>query len=273
MRTKRERADFSVAWIGYTDFLMSVAVLFFLMWLGSSDRAAAVVVGQVVATRPAVGGGAFRVVIQGLVDKTCESDGRFHFTVEGIANRMPVPLQIFYRGAVVMDTTVTIAPGESTAVRISTWSRDTRIRTLSASALFRTGQWDLTAEGQDSLRALANDYRPQLTGARMLYICGHTDKQAWSGGPIDNWDLSTFRAMAAARFIMREGGIEQRRIVVAGLGEWHPLPDSAPSGAPAKKAEQLARNRRIEFRLLESGEDLGARLDSSTIEATPGPAD
>jgi chemotaxis protein MotB len=176
---------------------------------------------------------------------------------------------VFDRGGVVTDTVVLVSPGETTEVWISAGSRLTRVHTLNASCLFETGKWDLTSEGRDSLRVLASEYRPSLTGTRMLYVCGHADKQPYSGGPIDNWDLSTLRALAAARFLMREGGIEQRRIVVAGFGEWQPLADPVPNAQTTQRAELLARNRRIEFRILESGEDLGGRLGSTSAkEAT-----
>jgi outer membrane protein OmpA-like peptidoglycan-associated protein len=273
MRTRREReGSFSVAWIGYTDFLMSMAILFYLLWLGTKGSGTAVVTGRVAPPSPGADMAQLRVVVEGLVDVKCDSEGRFKFVIDRIANPMPVPLQVFESSVVVMDTVVSLAPGKSTDVLLSTGSRATRIRTLSASALFKTGQWGLTQEGKDSLSAVANEYRPLLSGKRMLCICGHTDRQPWTAGPIDNWDLSTLRALSAARYLMREAGIEQRRIVVAGFGEWHPLADPDRKSPPAMRGEVLARNRRIEFRLLDSGEDLGARIGSSTSQPAPDPA-
>lgn len=56
-----------------------------------------------------------------------------------------------------------------------------------------------------------------------IVITGHTDSSQFSGsGRIDNWDLSALRANAA-RHILEEGGVEDRRIAqVIGLSDTIP---------------------------------------------------
>ncbi|WP_421851393.1 flagellar motor protein MotB [Marinomonas sp.] len=75
-----------------------------------------------------------------------------------------------------------------------------------------------------------------------IVITGHTDSSKFSGaGAIDNWDLSALRANAARR-ILEEGGVENKRIAqVIGLSDTIPYNRFDTDGA---------KNRRISITLL-----------------------
>ena len=76
----------------------------------------------------------------------------------------------------------------------------------------------------------------------MLQIDGHTDKNPINS-PLfpSNWELSFGRALSVLRVFSAEG-VESRRLVAAGFGEFRPI-DVGDS------REALQRNRRIELKL------------------------
>lgn len=74
-----------------------------------------------------------------------------------------------------------------------------------------------------------------------MVITGHTDSSKFSGGRLDNWDLSALRANAARR-ILEEGGVADKRIAqVIGLADSIPY-NRFDTGS--------AENRRISITLL-----------------------
>ena len=113
--------------------------------------------------------------------------------------------------------------------------------------LFDSGSADLGAAGQTHLAELAGalaQLSKQIPADIdwILRIDGHTDRvpihnQRFSS----NWELSTARAVSVLNFLAVKG-IPQRRMAVAGFGEYHPLD-------PAFTPEAYRRNRRIEIKL------------------------
>jgi chemotaxis protein MotB len=72
----------------------------------------------------------------------------------------------------------------------------------------------------------------------ILRVDGHTDALPMRSRLFpSNWELSTARALAVVKCLMAEG-IPPHHLVAAGFGEFHPL-----------DSQNLARNRRIEFKL------------------------
>lgn len=78
----------------------------------------------------------------------------------------------------------------------------------------------------------------------ILRVDGHTDVTPINSSLYpSNWELSTARAVAVAKFLIAEG-LPPQRLAATGFGEFQPL--DAESGP-----EALARNRRIELKLTE----------------------
>ena len=80
-----------------------------------------------------------------------------------------------------------------------------------------------------------------------LRIEGHTDNVPISGELksryASNWELSTARATAVARYLQDEARLEPHRLIAAGYGEHRPV-------SPNDKPESRALNRRIEIVLV-----------------------
>jgi chemotaxis protein MotB len=112
---------------------------------------------------------------------------------------------------------------------------------LPSEVLFAVGKAELSKKGLRSLEqvgaALAS-----MTEQR-LQIAGHTDNQPigkkskW----VDNWQLSTERALTVTRFLI-EQGVAPERLSAAGYAEYDPVAKNNKSGRK--------KNRRIELVLL-----------------------
>jgi len=79
----------------------------------------------------------------------------------------------------------------------------------------------------------------------VLRVDGHTDARPLSGaGRLrNNWELSAARAISVVRYLI-EKGVDPKRLVAAGFGEFQPLEEGETPDA-------LAKNRRIELKLTE----------------------
>lgn len=112
--------------------------------------------------------------------------------------------------------------------------------------LFASGSADLSAEGRESLRPIA-DAIIQLTREIpddlewVIRIDGHTDPLPIRTTYASNWELSAARAISVVN-LMEDLGVPSERLVAAGFGEHHPI-------AEGRTAEAYARNRRIELKL------------------------
>jgi chemotaxis protein MotB len=115
--------------------------------------------------------------------------------------------------------------------------------------LFDSGSAALKPEGQAELDKLASallDLEKQIPPeiAWVLRIDGHTDVRPITSSQFpSNWQLSAARAISVVQYLISRG-IEPRRLVAAGFGEYQPL-DQAPT------EEAFRRNRRIELKLTE----------------------
>jgi len=112
---------------------------------------------------------------------------------------------------------------------------------LEEKLLFRTGSYNIDANGRNALKKLAvvlkNNPDIQIT------IEGHTDDVPYisSGGPIqDNWDLSVKRATTVVRVLLDGSGINPARLTAGGRGEYLPVDND-------KTAEARRKNRRTEI--------------------------
>ncbi|MDN5346755.1 MAG: chemotaxis protein MotB [Clostridia bacterium] len=102
--------------------------------------------------------------------------------------------------------------------------------------LFDSGKADLKPEAKNLLDKLAGLLRSLPNDIR---VEGHTDSR-----PIHtvefptNWELSAARAARVVRYFTEEHGLDPRRFMAVGYGEFHPL---VPNTSP----ENMALNRRV----------------------------
>ena len=74
-----------------------------------------------------------------------------------------------------------------------------------------------------------------------MVVEGHTDSRPIrTAGFPSNWELSSARAIAAMRYIVAKGGLDPKRISVAGYAHMRPIASNKTAGGRTK-------NRRVEF--------------------------
>jgi chemotaxis protein MotB len=83
---------------------------------------------------------------------------------------------------------------------------------------------------------------------KTLRVVGHTDTEPMAPGAeyATNWELSTARATTVVRYFQEQAGLDPRRLLAAGRGEWMPVASNATAAG-------RQRNRRITITLLDPG--------------------
>jgi len=126
---------------------------------------------------------------------------------------------------------------------------------LDEQLLFKTGQWEVDPKGQQALSNLAEvlGQNPDIN----VLVEGHTDNvpMRGTGSVKDNWDLSVMRASAVTRILLKNKGIEPKRITSAGRGEFFPIDeDKTPEARQKNRRTEIILTPRLDeiFRILEN---------------------
>ncbi len=122
---------------------------------------------------------------------------------------------------------------------------------FSSEVLFDRGSADIGLEGKLQLDTISNvlkDISQKIPEDInwVLRVDGHTDKTPVSQNSIfkDNWELSQARSLSVVKYMIANHEIDPKRMSAAGFGEHQPISSS-------DLKEDLAKNRRIEFKLTE----------------------
>ena len=114
--------------------------------------------------------------------------------------------------------------------------------------LFPSASIVVNSKGKSALMELAKALNSQKD--INIMVEGHTDNVPMSSGQIkDNWDLSVLRATSIVRILTTEGGVDPKRIMATGRGEFQPI-DSADT------PEARRQNRRTEIILTPNLDEL-----------------
>jgi len=120
--------------------------------------------------------------------------------------------------------------------------------------LFKSGKWDIEREGKKALTQLSRvlEKNPDIS----ILIEGHTDNVPFTsiGDVESNWDLSTKRATAVVKILLKNNQILPQNLTAAGRSEYLPI-------APNSSKEGRASNRRIEVILSPSLEEITKLLE------------
>jgi chemotaxis protein MotB len=117
---------------------------------------------------------------------------------------------------------------------------------LQSELLFPSGSAEIQPAGQEKLRELSGvlinlSQRIPADIPWILRVDGHTDIRPINTPQFhSNWDLSTARAVAVAKYLI-EQGLPPERVAAAGFAEFDPIDPGTDDAA-------LAKNRRIELK-------------------------
>ena len=131
--------------------------------------------------------------------------------------------------------------GGAAVIRLADGKTPLYYKTLGADLLFASGRATLTAGGKKALARVVAELKAKHAG-RLVRVYGYTD-----GDPIvktrklwrDNLDLSSNRAMAVSRYLIRMG-IKRDLVETVAMGAARPV-------ASNKTKAGKARNRRVEI--------------------------
>lgn len=130
---------------------------------------------------------------------------------------------------------------------------------MEAQLLFASGSTTVSSEGSGAVVQLAKALQEQkdLT----VLVEGHTDSDKMSGkGAIkDNWELSSERAIAVVRIMLKNSNLDPSILTAAGRGEYSPIADN-------NTPEGKAKNRRIEVILTPNLDKLFEILEGGVTE-------
>lgn len=133
--------------------------------------------------------------------------------------------------------------------------------------LFDSGSAVVKPEGQQLLGEIAAAL--QEIGERGIQVEGHTDNLPIRGVLAQrfptNWELSVARALSVVRYLQDVAGVDPARLVAAGYGENRPA-------VPNDSAENRARNRRIELKLVPLPSEAGLLEEGGEPMLSPDPA-
>lgn len=108
--------------------------------------------------------------------------------------------------------------------------------------LFELGKAEVSPEGERAVQKVA-EVLARNPNIRIM-VEGHTDNLPYRSKEgdqiVDNWDLSVHRATAVVRILLRNKGIDPKRVTAAGRSQYMPL-------AAGNDREARARNRRTEI--------------------------
>ncbi len=112
--------------------------------------------------------------------------------------------------------------------------------TIPSSVTFASGKAELSKEGKQAMREVAQVLRTEYKG-RVFSIEGHTDTDPIKKSKFaTNRDLSLARAMAVLTFLVEECRITDDQCVIVGHGQYDPID-------PGKSADAKKNNRRVEI--------------------------
>ena len=111
--------------------------------------------------------------------------------------------------------------------------------------LFDSAKVGLKDDGKEILKMIS---QAVMKSDKTVRVVGHTDNEpmAEHAAYASNWELSTARATTVVRYLQEQGGIDPKRLLAAGRGQWMPVASNA-------SAAGRQRNRRITITLLDRG--------------------
>ena len=267
------REDATV-WIGYADFLSTLAILFFIVavaFAARTPRGPAVVSAVVHDARDTTSiPGCDARIGNGQTAQT-DSAGRFAFEIGGISERMELDLRVSCDGYAEYSQPMGIAPADTAVLRIA-MARDGRqdapgdsnlveVMTISGDALFEKNDFRLKTAAVEKIREVGRAYKGRMRPSEVIAVQGHTDDLPFPpAAGKDNWILSGERAAAAAKVLTHPSygiGIPECQVLIMGFGPSRPVEPVAASDAFRERDRKRARNRRIEFRKLRGTEIAG----------------
>jgi outer membrane protein OmpA-like peptidoglycan-associated protein len=270
---RRARGEDATVWIGYADFLTTLAVLFLVLVAGTAAKL------KRARSEHARPGYLLGIVVDSATSRavtrcvakvgetrwdTTDTRGEFHVVVDSLRESVNVGLSLECVGYDAHSQLRPVAPGDTTrdTIRVSPEKRAVGVVTLPGKELFEKDSFKLRPAAIDSIVSLGLRFKSKLAPNEIVAVQGHTDDQEFpAGAGKDNWILSSERAAAAASVLTNPVfgvSIPECQVAIMGFGPSRPVERVDSADPPDEKARKRERNRRIEFRSLHGPDISGA---------------
>ena len=110
--------------------------------------------------------------------------------------------------------------------------------------LFDSGRSEIKPEGKRVLDKIARTFLNRYPD-REIRVEGHSDNVSYKGSRLNNWGLSTARAISAVRYLQEHASVAPPRLAAVGYAHYRPIDTNDTSNG-------RARNRRIEIIVMPS---------------------
>lgn len=110
--------------------------------------------------------------------------------------------------------------------------------------LFDSGRSEIKPEGKRVLDKIAKTFLNRYPD-REIRVEGHSDNVPYKGSPLNNWTLSTARAISAVRYLQEHASVAPARLAAVGYAHYRPIDTNDTT-------DGRARNRRIEIIVMPS---------------------
>ena len=262
---RRRHVEDSPVWIGYADFLTTLAVLFFVMAVTFAGRLQPAKPGYVIGTvRSAAGALKPRdcLIRLGVARQTRpNAEGEFQFRMDSLHEAINISIGAECPGYGDTSAMVDVRPTDTTFARIELHKVErVSVDTLSGDALFGSSAATLQPVAVETIKALGERLKTELQQGEVIAVQGHTDDRPFADPSLrDNWVLSGERAAAAAKILTDSVGIPACQVAIMGFGPSRPAEPILPGDSPVDRLEKRKRNRRIEFRRIRGTDIIGGR--------------
>jgi chemotaxis protein MotB len=174
--------------------------------------------------------------------------GAFHGNTVLSRQKVGTTNQLQFQGTESIDTlrleallTKTLAPEIAQHAVVLRRTHDGVVISLRELGFFDSGQATLLPGASDTLTRIA---AVLIQSGLDMRVEGHTDDVPIHNAQFNsNWELSTARATAVAMILLKNQGIDPRRLSISGYAEYHPTSSNA-------SAEGRQANRRVDLVLV-----------------------
>jgi outer membrane protein OmpA-like peptidoglycan-associated protein len=249
------RHEDATVWIGYSDFLTTLVILFFVI--------AVTLAAQVPTMQTSVVTGVVQDSIDGTAVPQCaiwvgernepaNRQGRFVLVIDSVPNRLRLSASAECPGYEMQSRAVTVTAGDTIDLtfRLRPAQPTWQPVILPGDALFDVLSHSLSPSGKQLVIQEGLKLKSILRPGEAIVVQGHTDDV-----PIakhlgkDNWVLSGERAAAAAAVLLANIGISECQIVIMGFGPARPRPGHRVTWSSTETAADRDRKRRQNRRI------------------------
>ena len=254
--SRRGMREDSTPWIGYADFLTTLAVFFFVGMLYAHGRQPQTV-AAILSVSDGITGASLagcKADLGGMAKGDTDEHGHVRLEIDSVAGDATGVVEVQCDGYSAARVKVRLTAGgtpEAYPVKVSK-EEVMIVRRVPGDALFGKDSFDLrSVAARSTVRSIGRDLEAGKGDRDMILVEGHTDDREYApNAGTTNWMLSAQRAAAVAAEL-ESVGLDKCELSVRGFGATSPRePVQVGTDIWSELERKRALNRRVEFKVL-----------------------